>query len=320
MKPKPLLKRIASRRSPRVNTKQLKIAIIINGISHKKKKFYRHIFPLLKEFSPEVYETKYAGHAVDLAEVFTSKHYDLILAAGGDGTISQIVNGMLRNDYEKLPVLGIIPLGSGNDFAAMLGLKPEGHVIAELIRQWKTRLIDVGKIECLDEQGNTVVRYSNNVCSVGMGPATVQRLERLPRWMGATIRYYLSVIDTFLTNPVGRLEIKTEATKWQGKARVIAIANGISFGNKIYIAPDAKPDDGTFNTFIATNMPLLKFLYVLLKVKSRIKLVDNAIHYGTASEVTITATSPAWIESEGELAGLLPAHISVERGRIRVLA
>lgn len=244
----------------------------------------------------------------------------MILAAGGDGTISQIINGMLKNSSDKLPVLGLIPLGSGNDFATMLGIKPEGDFIAELISKGKTKAIDIARIECLDERGNKVIRYSNNACSVGMGPATVQRLERLPRWMGATIRYYISVIDTFLTHPIGMLEIKTNATSWNGKARVIAIANGISFGNKIYIAPDAKPDDGVLNTFVATNMPLLKFLTVLLRIKSRKKLADTAIHYGSATEVMLTSPSPTWIETEGELAGLLPAQITVLNGRIQVLA
>lgn len=297
----------------------MKIAVILNGISHKKKRFYKYILPSLHQFSPELYETKYGGHAVDLAEEFTSKKYDLILAAGGDGTISQIINGMLKNGGEKLPILGLIPLGSGNDFATMLGMKAEGEAIADLISKQRTRSIDVGRIQCVDEKGNEVIRYSNNVCSVGMGPATVQRLERLPRWMGATIRYYISVINTFLTHPIGTLEIKTDAASWKGRARVVAIANGISFGNKIYIAPDAKPDDGEFNTFVATNMPLLKFLIVLLKIKSRKVLNDPAIHYGTATEVTITSPSPTWIETEGELAGMLPAHITIEKGRIKVL-
>lgn len=297
----------------------MKIAIILNGISHKKKKFYRQIFPSLQHFLPELHETKYAGHAMELAEEFTAKQYDLIFAAGGDGTISQIVNGMLKKGSDILPVLGVIPLGSGNDFATMLGLEADGDAVAELIRQHKTRAIDVGKIQCVDENGRLNIRYSNNVCSVGMGPATVQRLERLPRWLGATIRYYVSVIDTFLTNPVSDLKVKTESHTWSGKMRVVAVATGISFGNKIYIAPDAKPDDGIFNTFSATNMPLLKFLHVLLKIKSGKKLDDKAIHYGTATEVNITSATPVYIESEGELAGMLPAHITIEKGRIRVL-
>jgi YegS/Rv2252/BmrU family lipid kinase len=297
----------------------LKIAIILNGISHKKKKFYHQIFPSLQQFSPELFETKYAGHAIDLAEEFTTKRYDLILAAGGDGTISQVVNGMLKTLAERLPILGIIPLGSGNDFATMLGASTEGYTIAELIKQHKIKPVDVGKIECVDEAGNLVIKYSINVCSTGMGPATVQRLERLPRWLGATFRYYVSVIDTFLTHPIAHFEVKADNELWKGKARVVAIANGVSFGNKIYVAPDANPDDGLFATFIATNMPLLKFLGVLLRVKQRKKIQDESIRYGTATEVHLCSKERTYIEAEGEIAGLLPAHITMLKGKIQIL-
>jgi diacylglycerol kinase (ATP) len=298
----------------------LKIAVIINGISRKKNKFYHAILPVLqKHFSVELFETQYPQHAIELAAEATLKGYEIIFAAGGDGTISQVVNGMLKTSGEMLPILGIIPLGSGNDFATMMGASMQGNAIAELIQKRKTRSVDVGRIECVDEKGNLLIKYSINVCSAGMGPATVQRLERLPRWLGATFRYYVSVIDTFLTHPIAHFEVKTDNVSWKGKARVVAIANGISFGNKIYIAPDARPDDGVFATFIATNMPLLIFLGVLLRVKQRKKIKDESIRYGTATEVHISSQERIYIEAEGEIAGMLPAHISILNGKIQIL-
>jgi YegS/Rv2252/BmrU family lipid kinase len=298
----------------------LKIAVIINGISHKKKKFYHSVLPALQQhFSVELFETQYSQHAIELAAHATLKGYEIILAVGGDGTISQVINGILKTSVERLPILGIIPLGSGNDFATMIGATMKGNTIAALIQQRKTRPVDVARIECVDEIGNRVIKYSNNVCSTGMGPATVQRLERLPRWLGATFRYYVSVIDTFLTHPIAHFEVKTENQFWKGKARVVAIANGISFGNKIYVAPDARPDDGVFATFIATNMPLLKFLIVLLRVKQRKKIQDESIRYGTATEVHISSPERIYIEAEGEIAGLLPAHITMLKGKLQIL-
>jgi diacylglycerol kinase (ATP) len=113
--------------------------------------------------------------------------------------------------------------------------------------------------------------------------------------------------------------VNTDNELWKGKARVVAIANGISFGNKIYVAPDAKPDDGVFATFIATNMPLLKFLIVLLRVKQRKKIQDESIRYGTATEVYISSQERIYIEAEGEIAGLLPAHITMLKGKLQIL-
>jgi diacylglycerol kinase (ATP) len=300
----------------------LKIAIILNGISTRKKKFYQHTLPALQQkFSVVVFETQFSGHAILLAGEAVIKDFDVILSAGGDGTLNQVVNGLLTVAvFNKLPAIGIIPLGSGNDFAGMMGVSGNPLQLIKLLDENKPKAVDVGKIFCLNKAGETVERYFINVCSMGMGPATVNRLERLPRWIGTSLRYYASVLNTFLTHPTEQFEVRTSTWTWQGKARVIAIANGKSFGNKIYIAPEAQPDDGVLSTFIATDMQLFKFLFVLWTVKRKKKVQDSCVLYSTATELELTSPDPAWIEAEGELAGLLPARVEMQKGRIKFLA
>jgi YegS/Rv2252/BmrU family lipid kinase len=298
----------------------VKVAIIINGISRKKKTFYQSILPLLKrEFSVEVFETKFAGHAIQLARDASLNAYDTIIAAGGDGTLNQVLNGLL-SIAGPLPVLGVIPLGSGNDFAALMDVRPEGSHLINLLANRKSRPIDVGKISCLGMDGAQIVRYFINVCSMGMGPATVERIEHLPRWLGSDFRYFVSVLNTFLTHPIEKFEVATKDWTWQGKARVVTIANGRSFGNRIYIAPKAEPDDGVFNTLIATDMPLPKFLITLQRLKNKQVVKDHSIVYAIAQELQLSAQTPALIEAEGEIAGYLPASILMLKGRIQFLA
>lgn len=298
----------------------MKIAIILNGISTKKKTFYQSILPPLKEkFSVDVFETKSPTHAFQLAGEAAVNHFDIVLAAGGDGTMNQVLNGLLCV-AGPLPVLGVIPLGSGNDFAALMGVRPEASQLSDLIANKKTRSIDVGKISCVGKEGTKTVRYFINVCSMGMGPATVQRIERLPRWLGPGLRYFTSVLNTFLTHPIERFEVTTKDWTWKGKARVVAIANGKSFGNKIYIAPDAEPDDGLFNTLIATDMALPKFLLVLQRLKNKQRIKDSSILYATTQELQLSSPTSAFIEAEGEMAGYLPASIVMLKNRIQFLA
>ena len=296
----------------------MKIAIIINGISRKKKRFYRHTLPVIREkFAVEVFETQFSGHAIQLSTEAVVNDFDIIISAGGDGTLNQVVNGMLKTATpDKLPVLGIIPLGSGNDFAGMMGVSGNPWQLINLLEKNNPKSVDVGKISCLDKAGASVEKYFINVCSVGMGPATVHRLERLPRWMGTSFRYYASVLNTFFTHPTEKFEVRTAGWTWKGGARLVAIANGKSFGNRIYIAPEAKPDDGIFSTFIATDMSLMKFLHVLLIVKMKKIVPDTRVIYSTATELTLTSPDPAWIETEGELAGLLPARVEMQKGKI----
>jgi YegS/Rv2252/BmrU family lipid kinase len=300
----------------------LKIAIIINGISRKKKRFYQHILPPLQQrFVVEVFETQFSGHAIQLSHEAVVKGFDVILSAGGDGTLYQVVNGMLKDSTkQKIPALGIIPLGSGNDFAGMMHISVDPSPLMRLLEENKPKPVDVGKISCFDSQGNAIEKYFINVCSLGMGPATVHRLERLPRWMGTGFRYYASVLNTFFTHPTENFEVRTTSWTWKGSARVVTVANGKLFGNKIYIAPEAEPDDGVFSTFIATDMHLLRFLKVLLTVKTKKKVNSTRILYNTATAVELTSPEPAWIEAEGELAGMLPARVEMQKGRIWFLS
>lgn len=298
----------------------MKVAIIINGISTKKKIFYQSILPpLKKEFSVEVFETKSPAHAIQLAGEAAVNHFDIVIAAGGDGTLNQVLNGLL-SIAGPLPVLGVIPLGSGNDFAALMNVRPDASQLISLITHRKPRPIDVGKISCLGKDGTQTVRYFINVCSMGMGPATVERIERLPRWLGPDFRYFASVLNTFLTHPIEKFEVTTKDWTWKGKARVVTVANGKSFGNKIYIAPEAEPDDGIFNTLIATDMALPKFLLVLQRLKNKQRVKDPSILYATTQELQLSSPTSAFIEAEGELAGYLPASVVMLKNRIQFLA
>jgi len=298
----------------------VRIVVIVNGISRKKKRFYHRILPaLIQKFSVEVVETKYSNHATQLAKEAALNQCDVILSAGGDGTLNQVLNGMRLANSPREPVLGIIPLGSGNDFAAMMKISGEADQLIALLQSDKTRMIDVGKVSYTTKQGGSEEKYFINACSLGMGPATVLRLEKLPRWLGTSFRYYASVLNTFFTHPTERFEVHTPDWNWKGSARVIAIANGQSFGNKIYIAPDGQPDDGLFSVFIATDMPLLRFLRILQEVKSKKIVNDSRVIYYTANELKINSPEPAWLETEGELAGLLPVRIELLKGRIKFL-
>ncbi len=299
----------------------MKIAIILNGISRKKSSFYHEVLPALqKDYNVQVFETQFSTHAIQLAEEAIAQGFDVIFSAGGDGTLNQVINGVLKSNSSKLPTLGIIPLGSGNDFASMMNITGQPEALVHLLKENKPRAIDVGKVSCLNKEGEPVTRYFINVCSLGMGPATVHRLERLPRWMGTSFRYYASVLNTFFTHPPERFEVRATHWTWNGSARVVAIANGQSFGNKIYIAPEAKPDDGLFSTFIATDMPLMKFLFVLRTVKMKKIVRDSSVLYEEATSIEITSPDVAWLETEGELAGILPARIEMQKGRILFLS
>ena len=300
----------------------MKIGIILNGISRKKKFFYTSIYPSLQQnFNAEVFETQHAQHAIELASTSVKEKFDYILAAGGDGTLNQVLNGVMLHQQGEtlLPAIGIIPLGTGNDFAKICGLQPDANQISNLLTQNNPQPTDTGRLNCQNETGEIITRYFINVCSLGMGPEVVRRLLKSDRSLGPTITYLKAITETFFTHKPQEILVNTSNWVWRGKMRVLAIANGKSFGNAMYIAPDALPDDGVFSTFLAKEMPLLKFLMFLQLVKAKKKIKNNLIMYQTATTIEITAPEPCPIEAEGEWMGWLPAKIEMQPGRINFL-
>jgi diacylglycerol kinase (ATP) len=302
----------------------MKIAIILNGISKHKRKFYKTILPVLKsKFSVEVFETQYANHAQQLAAEAVQKNVDVIISAGGDGTLNQVLNGMMQAAHQHpLPALGLIPLGSGNDFAGTVKLTDDVYSLISLLNTNQPKLTDIGKVVCRNKEDHPVVHYFINVCSVGMGPATVQRMETLAKWLPAGTRYLLAIIQTFFSHTPEQIELKSQTLNWKGKARVVAVANGQSFGHKIYVAPDATPDDGLFETFVAADVPLFKFLLYLQKIKVKKKIKDAWIIYSSLSKKGVLYLQGVGhlantLEAEGELIGFLPASIEVMSQQIR---
>lgn len=312
-KPKLLSRRTANSCSSNAMT------IILNGLPQKKKKFYSKFYPSLqKHFTFEVQETKYAGHAEILAFEAAEKNSPLILVAGGDGTLHQVLNGVMGSKQTGTAI-GLIPLGSANDFAKTCSLNAGPDHLIRLLKAMDPRPTDIGKIDCLKTSGERVQRYFMNECSVGMGPEVVRRLAGNKGLLGPGFLYISSILATFLTHQPQEVECKTSSWEWKGVARVVALANGKSFGNSTYIAPDASVDDGVLNSFIAGNVPLWKFLLYLQTIKARKKIKDAAIHYQVTPTAELTAVESCMLEADGEMAGLLPARIEIMPGRIKFL-
>jgi len=286
----------------------LRVSIILNAVSRKKRKFYASILPALQaHHHTTVFETKFAGHARDLAATHGS-NCDVLFAAGGDGTLHQVLNGIMT--FPNKPVLGVIPIGSGNDFAGASEIRADAKYLLELLQK-PPHSTDIGKIYCHDNRGNAIEEYFMNVCSAGMGPTTVAEMANMPSWLGAQGRYLAAIVKTFFSHQPEELELASEKFSWKGSARVVAIANGKSFGNKIYVAPQANLDDGLFNLFVGGDVPLAKFLWYLQHLKNKQKVNARQVHYSVASDLVLSSAKPAQLEADGELVGWLPAKVQI---------
>jgi diacylglycerol kinase (ATP) len=296
------------------------VAVILNGISRQKKVFCSEIQPALqKKFAVTVFETCYDRHARDLAREACSGNFAVIVAAGGDGTLHHVVNGMLQSGAPQLPSLGLFPLGSGNDFARTCMLKPDVDHLIRLVETAKPLATDIGRLICRSDSGGENTEFFINECSLGMGPDVVRRLIASNRKLGPFLTYHSAIIRTFLGLSAQTITCKSSSWEKSGKMRVIAIANGKCFGHGLYISPDAIPDDGTLNVFVASDVPLWRFLLYLHALKRNRKLNNDYTYYGVSTGVELNSEEICPIETDGELAGYLPARIDILPGRINFL-
>ena len=299
--------------------------VILNGISLKKKIFYHEYLPAISEiFQVEVHETLSKNDAKNLASKFCDKYVDVILAAGGDGTLHQVINGVLkgRENENKLPALGVIPIGSGNDFAKGAGLKNNIHQTLKTLSAFKVRPIDVGLVEfSLMPGGETGKGYAYfvNVADIGMGPEVVAKLLSSGRPFGSGVAYYKSILNTFLTYKPMTVKATTENWVWEGKLRTLAVANGKYYGHGLCIAPHALLDDRMFSVFICGNVSVFDFIMHTRTLKKGKSILIDDVHYRSATSIEFSSEKPCPIEGDGEILGWLPANVRMIKKQLNFL-
>lgn len=304
------------------HTRKKNIVIILNGISLKKKILYKKFLPVLSEVANvEVRETLSKNDAVSLASKAADQFADLVLAAGGDGTLHQIVNGVFsgRETYSKLPVIGLIPMGSGNDFARTAGIRSDVDQLKNLITSFKPKKIDVGQIDFTDDERQIQSRYFVNVADMGMGPVVVDKVLKSGRPFGHAVAYYKSILSTFMTYKPMAVKAVSKHWSWEGKMRTLAVGNGKCYGSGLHIAPDAVLDDRLFNVFICGNVSVFDFIRFTGHLKKGRHIRIPEIHYKETTEISFTSDKTCLIEGDGEILGKLPATVRLHARQLGFL-
>lgn len=297
------------------------VAIVLNGISLRKNFFHERILPALRAVAePEIFETRSPNDGIFRTEQAMDKGYRIILAAGGDGTVNQVVQGIMnhRGRMSALPAMGIIPLGSGNDFARSMDIHADAGRLSESLSQGQFRFVDVGRITYLPP-ANEPRQYFINIADAGMGPHVVKQVLDSGRPLGSVMAYYMAILKTFFTYKPVQMEVRSPLWQWKGKARVVAVANGKYFGNGLCIAPDAQPDDGVVHCTIVEDVSAMDFIVQNFRLRSGKRINHPKVSYHEAEWVEIYAQQPACLEADGEWAGALPVRIDLLKKSLQVL-
>jgi diacylglycerol kinase (ATP) len=263
--------------------------------------------------------TNHPQEAIELAETAVRDGCDIILAAGGDGTINEVINGILRATPAENPTLpfGIIPLGSANDFGQMAGLPTTIEASVALVKQAKTRLVDVGLVQIGSGQ-IPLTRYFLNNSAVGMEPMVTLENIRIKRLRGE-LRYLVALVRALRRLRAWQMEITGDGLNYSGPVYLLSICNGPRTGG-FMMAPQAVIDDGRFDLVFAPEVPKTTVLAILLRLLRGTHIEHTAVTYTSATNLTLHSQPGTPIHTDGELIGeaetavayhLLPGKLSL---------
>jgi diacylglycerol kinase (ATP) len=264
-----------------------------------------------------IVKTTRPGHAAEAARSALASGERYLVAVGGDGTVNEIVNGMLENGAPVAAdaVLGVVAAGSGCDFVRTLGL-PGGTVSASRRLVGDTvRQIDIGKVTFTAGSAEQI-RYFANIAEAGMGAAVVERTGRLPAFLGSA-KYFCGF---WLTLPGFRpavVRVQADDRQFEWRAHNVVLANCQFFGGGMHISPNSEPDDGRLDALVMVG-PKSDAFTMLPKVYKSTHLPHPGIAELTVRSLRLQADPPLQIEADGEMLGTTPATFEIVPAALRV--
>lgn len=269
----------------------------------------------------EVRETQAAGDAERLALDLVISGCELLIAAGGDGTASEVADGLLLASREGIGnvELALLPCGTGSDFARGLGLTGDVAGLPRYIAQAERRTIDVGRISFVDDHGALSSRHFINIASLGLSGVTVRAVnaDRRKGRVSARALFYWRTVSSFLRYRFQTVRVTLDdGEPVEARVALVAVANGRFFGAGMMVAPDAEMDDGWFDVVIvrAAGKPgLIRDLTQLYGGRHRDHPVVTILR---ARKVLVEPVGSAMVNGalldiDGESPGRIPATFEV---------
>lgn len=241
--------------------------------------------------------TERPGHGRALARQAANEGYDLVVAAGGDGTVHEVVNGLVRGDKADVK-LGVIPLGSGNDFSYGLGIAHNDlETAVRRLFMGQPRIIDLGRVE--DEARRYEV-FVNNF-GIGFDAIVVITTEGITRLHGF-LMYLVAVLRTitfYYQTP--RLKMLFDEEKVDQETLFLAVGVGRRGGGGFLLTPNARQDDNLIDSCLVNPIGRLTMLYMLTKVMKGTHVSSKHVTMRQNYRIIVNSTVPMPIHTDGEI-------------------
>jgi YegS/Rv2252/BmrU family lipid kinase len=266
--------------------------------------------------------TTQVGEGTELAAQAARKGTKLIIACGGDGTISEVANGILASGKDA--ELGILPSGTGGDFRRTLGIPARISDAAEILRRGRTQTIDVGRVTFVDHDGNQTTKYFLGVASFGMSAEVIKRVKssdsawlptKTPKWLSGRVSFGMSMLQTAMQLPATRVIVQIDDLPERHLTVAnFCVANARYFGGGMKIAPAAMLNDGKLDVVSIGDLGVSKILMNAPRLYSGTHLNMEQVGHALAKKIAARPTTneaQVNIDVDGELVGRLPAAFQI---------
>jgi diacylglycerol kinase (ATP) len=254
--------------------------------------------PLMEEFGGADWAgTVYPTHATSLARQAAEAGYKLVIAAGGDGTVHEVINGLMQVPPEVRPKLGIVPLGSGNDFAHTLGISKYPVEALKRIFTGKPMRIDLGRFDI----GRGEYEYFNNTFGVGFDATVTIRTHRITMLHGFMM-YLVAVLQTIALNHEAPLmHIETDSGDWSEETIMFVVCNGPREGGGFSVVPEALVNDGVLDFAAIRHVSRLMMLRLIPEVMNGTHARFKQVRMGQLHRLNLQSEKPITIHADGEV-------------------
>jgi len=289
----------------------MKLLFIVNPVAGKGLA-YRSI-PHIRDYcSSNSFEctiamTEFSGHGTILAKELQDSSYDAIVAVGGDGTVREVASALIGSSTP----LGILPLGTGNDFARSFNLPEDLFSALSVIAKKSPVPIDVG---CSDRF------FFLNVASVGLDAEIVRFITKVKKWLPKKAAYYISALIKFITYRTKTVVIEIDGKVFTSKLLFMAIANGYYYGGGMKVNPNGSISDGFFDVILVRPVPRYKIPFLMAKFAAGMHLTLPYVTQYRCKDIKIQSHESLIVNGDGDIVATTPVDFSVRSNLIHVFA
>ena len=250
--------------------------------------------------------TKAPGEAADLAHRAAEEGADLVVAVGGDGTVNEVVNGLMRIEAGGRPELAVLPRGTGTDFVRSLRLPSDVDAAIAVARDGAARTIDVGRAAHVARDGSPAETYFANFAGAGISGAIARRANASSKAMGGRVSFVWATLAVFARWKSATVRVASDAERRSGPMFEVLAMNGDYTAGGMWMAPHAVPDDGLFDVVLIGDVTKGDFVRTFPQIYRGKHLGHPKIEVLRAARVAIEADERLPVALDGEQPGTTP--------------